>query len=158
MDRSSSRRAALPGATLATIIVIVAGAALTIAANAQGGLKGFRTPSGNIHCLYYDGKQDSPPSESALTCDIFKVDGPLPAKPQSCDGDWGHAFSVGERDIIGQMVCATDSNYNDQNPVLGYGQTWQHGGFTCVSQTSGLTCFNAQRHGFKLSKASRTVF
>jgi hypothetical protein len=43
-------------------------------------------------------------------------------------------------------------------PVLTYGATWQHNGFTCTSEQSGVTCFNADRHGFSLSRAKQSVF
>ncbi len=121
-------------------------------------LIGFRTPSGNIHCQYYDGSMDEPPAAPSLRCDMQTIDGPLPAKPKFCDGEWGRSFNVSSTDITGHLICIGDTVYNESNPVLQYGQTWQQGGFTCTSETSGLTCFNAKRHGFKLSKASRTVF
>jgi hypothetical protein len=31
-------------------------------------------------------------------------------------------------------------------------------GFTCKSEQSGITCFNADRHGFSLSRAKQEVF
>jgi hypothetical protein len=42
--------------------------------------------------------------------------------------------------------------------VLAYGEVWQRGGFTCRSEQTGLTCFNAMQHGFSLSRAELTVF
>jgi hypothetical protein len=43
-------------------------------------------------------------------------------------------------------------------PVLAYGEVWQRGGFTCKSEQTGITCFNADRHGFSLSRAKQEVF
>jgi hypothetical protein len=43
-------------------------------------------------------------------------------------------------------------------PVLAYGEVWQRGGFTCKSEPTGITCFNADRHGFSLARAKQAVF
>ena len=43
-------------------------------------------------------------------------------------------------------------------PVLGYGDVWQRGGFTCKSEQTGVTCFNADRRGFSLARAKQEVF
>jgi hypothetical protein len=43
-------------------------------------------------------------------------------------------------------------------PVLAYGEVWQRAGFTCRSEQTGLTCFNAMPHGFSLARASRRCF
>jgi hypothetical protein len=34
----------------------------------------------------------------------------------------------------------------------------QAGGFTCCSEQTGLTCFNAAQHGFSLSRAAQRMF
>jgi hypothetical protein len=36
-------------------------------------------------------------------------------------------------------------------PTLAYGQSANHGPFTCVSQTDGVTCTVASGHGFTIS-------
>jgi uncharacterized protein DUF6636 len=43
-------------------------------------------------------------------------------------------------------------------PVLAYGDIWQRAGFTCRSEQTGLTCFNAMQHGFGLSRSKQEVF
>jgi hypothetical protein len=43
-------------------------------------------------------------------------------------------------------------------PMLAYGEVWQRGGFTCKSEQTGVTCFNADRRGFSLSRAKQEVF
>ena len=35
---------------------------------------------------------------------------------------------------------------------------WQRAGFTCRSEQTGLTCFNAMQHGFSLARAEQKVF
>ncbi|WP_284267996.1 hypothetical protein [Bradyrhizobium iriomotense] len=37
-----------------------------------------------------------------------------------------------------------------------HGEIWQRAGFTCRSEQTGLTCFNAMQHGFSLG--SRRCF
>lgn len=123
-----------------------------------GGFAGFRTPSGNVHCMYDPGDAGPPAVPPNIRCDILKVEGPLPAPPRSCDGEWGRSFVIGQEDNIGQMICAGDAVFSDETPVLAYGSAWQEAGFTCTSEETGLSCFNAKRHGFTLSRSSRKVF
>lgn len=124
-------------------------------ANAGEELSGFRTPSGNIHCMFLEGDREYPAN---LRCDIMQIDGPLPRPPRDCDGEWGRSFSITNGDPAGQLLCVGDAVFNESNPVLQYGQVWQQGGFTCTSEESGVSCFNAKRHGFSLSRSSRKVF
>ena len=55
-------------------------------------------------------------------------------------------------------VCHGDTVRDPALPVLAYGEVWQRGGFTCRSEQSGLTCFNAMQHGFSLARAEQKVF
>lgn len=144
----------------------VAGLAGTIAvavfaappAAAQGdGIVGFRSPSNNIHCMYLPAWSGPPSTPATLRCDIRQIDTPPPL-PRSCDLDWGRAFEVTLSGPVAEMICAGDTVANDAYPVLNYGGVWQHGGFTCTSETDGIECFNARRAGFRLSRRSRTVF
>ncbi len=43
-------------------------------------------------------------------------------------------------------------------PLLAYGEVWQRGGFTCRSEQTGLTCFNAMQRGFSLARSKQEVF
>jgi hypothetical protein len=43
-------------------------------------------------------------------------------------------------------------------PVLAYSEVWQRAGFTCRSEQTGLTCFNAMQRGFSLARAKQEVF
>ncbi len=123
--------------------------------SSAGDFDGFRTPSGNIHCLFTEAEAEYPAN---LRCDIMQVDTPLPRAPRDCDGEWGRSFSISAGDVIGEMICTGDAVFNESNPVLDYGQTWQQSGFTCTSEQSGISCFNAKRHGFSLSRSVRKVF
>lgn len=113
---------------------------------------GLQTPSGNIHCQFfsYDG-------QTTLRCDIGQI-ATRPSRPADCDLSWGSAFEVSMRGDNAQRICHGDTVMDPSLPVVAYGEVWQHGGFTCTSETSGLTCFNADRHGFTLSKARQELF
>ena len=135
---------------------------VTVALMALGGpaaaqdQAGFKMPSGNVFCIIeapYDGHP-----QSDLRCDIMQINGRLPRPPADCDLSWGDAFSVSERGRTGIRVCHGDTVRNDELPVLGYGATWNEGGFSCMSSPTGVTCTNEGGHGFSLSRAVQRVF
>lgn len=55
-------------------------------------------------------------------------------------------------------ICAGDTVMGPSLPVLAYGEVWQRAGFTCRSEQTGLTCFNAMQRGFSLARAKQEVF
>jgi hypothetical protein len=121
------------------------------AATAQDAPVGFRTPSKNIACQFFvlDG-------QTTLRCDIVEV-ATRPPRPADCDLDWGDAFEMTMKGPPAS-VCHGDTVRDPALPVLAYGEVWQRGGFTCRSEQSGLTCFNAMQHGFSLSRAAQKLF
>lgn len=99
----------------------------------------FKLPSGNIGCTF---------GEGVLVCDILSGLKPEPSRP--CELDW-----VGlELESLGpaQPRCAGDTAFDQNAPVLGYGQTWARDGFECSSATTGLTCRNRDAKGFSLAR------
>jgi hypothetical protein len=116
---------------------------------------GLKTPSENIYCIV----EDWEPNLKELRCDIDKTSTVPPRRPHDCInwGDWGKVFTV---PVKGQSarICNTDTALGSDVPVLPYSGVWQSDGFTCKSEESGLTCFNADRHGFMLSKGSQVLF
>ncbi len=110
--------------------------------------QGFRTPSGNINCMADAGE---------LRCDLRQRSNRQPPRPRSCDLEWGDAFAVSPTGR-GHLICHGDTVADPSNPVLGYGRVWRAYGFTCVSQTSGVTCRNRSGGGFNLSRGSQTTF
>jgi hypothetical protein len=120
--------------------------------HAQERLIGLQTPSGNIHCqvFAYD-------RQTSLRCDIGQI-ATHPQRPADCELEWGDAFEVSVRGDNAQRICHGDTVRDKSLPVLGYGEIWQRSGFTCTSDQAGLTCFNADRHGFALSKAKQNIF
>jgi hypothetical protein len=127
-------RAVVVTAMLATMVVVVpfdAGAALHT--------RRFQMPSGNIGCLL---------AGDHLRCDILS--GLSPEPERRCELDWT-GLSIG-RETRAQPVCAGDTVFDRNSPVLGYGQRWRRDGIVCVSRRSGLRCRNHFDHGFFLSR------
>ena len=120
-------------------------------AHAQSGPTGFQSPSKNIACQYFvDDKQYT------LRCDIRAFE-TKPRRPADCDLDYGGAFEMNAKGPAAR-ICHGDTVMDGSLPVLAYGEVWQRGGFTCKSEQSGVTCFNADRRGFSLARAKQQVF
>ena len=105
----------------------------------------FQMPSKNIGCTE---------GEDVLVCDILS--GLNPAPDGQCELDWTGM----EMEKLGpsQPRCAGDTAYNQNAPVLEYGQAWQRNGFLCVSMTDHLECYNEDSRGFTLSREEWTQF
>jgi hypothetical protein len=123
--------------------------ALAPAAASPSTLVAFRTPSGNIGCVYDSGS--SPGSGPSLRCDIRSRLRPLPPKPRACDVDWGDSYELG-RTGRARITCHGDTAILPRSRVLRYGSSWRRSGFVCTSRIVGLRCHNASGHGFFLSK------
>jgi hypothetical protein len=122
-----------------------------VAHAAEDDLSGFQSPSKNIACMYfeYDGHK-------ALRCDVGDKSWRLP-KPTSCEQEWGNSFEVDAKGPAGPS-CTGDTQIGQPLRVLPYGEVWQRSGITCKSEEAGITCFNADRRGFSLSRAKWDVF
>jgi hypothetical protein len=129
-----------------SLMLIAAGAA-----QAQNTSVGFRSPSKNIACQYFDYDK-----QNTLRCDIMEAT-VTARRPADCDLEWGKAFEMRSKGSSGRL-CYGDTVMEERLPLLPYGEVWQRGGFTCKSEQSGVTCFNADRHGFSLSRAKQEVF
>ena len=116
----------------------------------------FETPSHNIVCGYFSGGG----FPTLLECGV--ASGLVPAAPKPSEGSCRvvdpasnrvrlnptgetYGFCSGDVGVLAQQHAA---------PVLGYGASWHRGPYSCRSQTGGLTCRNAQGHGFFLSRQS----
>ncbi len=130
---------------LLSLALIAAGVAAGPAAAAGG----FRSPSGNIGCAGYG---------SSVRCDIRDTTNGTPAKPKSCDLDWGTAYGVGLAGRKGYRLCVGDTVLDPRRPIRPYGTTWRFRSITCRIRQSGVTCQNAKGHGFVLSKARQRLF
>jgi hypothetical protein len=113
-------------------------------------LQSFRSPSGNIGCIMFEG---------GARCDIRKRDWAPPARPASCPEqvDFGQGLTVGH---TGQasFVCAGDTALDPSAPQLAYGEASELGGTQCISSSDGITCANHSGHGFFVSIQSYKLF
>ena len=80
-----------------------------------------------------------------------------PRRPADCDLDYGGAFEMNAKGPATRL-CHGDTVMDNSLAVLGYGEVWQRGGFTCTSEQAGITCFNVDRKGFSLARAKQEVF
>jgi hypothetical protein len=115
----------------------------------------FRTPSGNIGCVYASGLPGA--KVPSIRCDIRSRLHPAPRRPGNCRLDYGDSFEIGQTGRT-RLVCHGDTAIDPRSRVLGYGRTWQRGGLTCTSRTDGLTCSNRTGHGFLISRQRWRVF
>jgi hypothetical protein len=130
-------------ALAATALVLVAGA------DRASAFTGFQSPSGNIGCVI--------DKQAGVRCDIRNRDWRPPAKPASCQLDWGHGLVVGRRGR-GRFVCAGDTTLG-QGRRLAYGDAIRRGRFRCLSSRLGMRCTNRRNgHGFLLSRQQARRF
>jgi hypothetical protein len=136
----------LPAALAASVLALAAPAALATPSKYVS----FRTPSGNIHCLYVD-------DPHYLRCDIRSGLRPRPRTPRGCDLEYGDSISMRRTGRAG-LVCHGDTTFDPRGRVVRYGSTLRVGPFRCISRTTGLTCSNASGRGFFLSRESYRLF
>jgi hypothetical protein len=108
----------------------------------------FRTPSGNIGCLFAFGE---------LRCDISSGLTPQPTR-YVCPSVSHWAGAVLSAEGAAVPNCAGDTVVDPSSVLLAYGRTWSRGELTCLSRRTGLRCVNAQGGGFTLARAGWTTF
>jgi hypothetical protein len=113
-------------------------------------LQTFRSPSGNIGCVMFEG---------GARCDIRKREWSPPARPASCpeEVDFGQGLAV-SHDGKAAFVCAGDTTLDPTGTALEYGEASELGGTICMSRTEGITCANHAGHGFFISIQSYKLF
>jgi hypothetical protein len=114
---------------------------------------GFRMPSKNIACAFFNDRMIGPPS---LRCDVLSGLKPRPSRRCRFEGDWS-AVTM-NRLTRARPICISDTVYDKRAPILRYGTTWRKGGFTCKSRRAGLSCHNLRHHGFFLSRSNWRVY
>lgn len=147
-------------------ILLVLGAAALASAGVAGSatrLPGFRSPSGNISCLFIP----SAPLESGtartpatILCKLAHADyaKALQARcmgPTGAGVDW-HGFLLPAA-RKGAVNCSGGILYNPatQHPsyvTLAYGQVWRQKMFSCTSKVTGVNCSNSSGHGLFISR------
>jgi hypothetical protein len=143
----------VPPKILAALAVALGLAAAASASTGLGATKSsayFETPSGNIACASF--ADFDKPKKTFLRCEITSLLRPMPRRPASCDVDWGYGLTLANTGPA-TVLCAGDTiRRTGRRAVLAYGTTWRKRGFTCRSESIGLTCRNAAGHGFFLSR------
>ncbi|WP_103224632.1 DUF6636 domain-containing protein [Roseibium marinum] len=114
----------------------------------------FETPSQNIQCSV--GEDFNVLSDIICTI-INRSDPPALPKPNWCNSDWGHTFSMKERGTV-EVHCGETDRSKGGFDRAEYGVTGEFGGFVCHSSKKGLRCSNRDGHGFFLSRARQDVF
>ncbi|SFI64677.1 DUF6636 domain-containing protein [Bradyrhizobium sp. cf659] len=135
---------------LASTLLALIGAG---AASAQDRPIGFLTPSKNIACQFFT-ENGQTSDKAVLRCSIMNMEA---RRPADCELDYGHALEMSAKGSANR-ICAGDTVMDLSLPVLAYGEVWQRAGFTCRSEQTGLTCFNAMQRGFALARAEQKVF
>jgi hypothetical protein len=113
-------------------------------------LQSFRSPSGNIGCVMFEG---------GARCDIRKREWSPPSRPANCPEqvDFGQGLSV-EHTGEASVVCAGDTALDPSATELAYGEASELGGSQCISRSEGITCANHSGHGFFISTQSYNLF
>jgi hypothetical protein len=125
-------------------LVAAALAAASASAAPRSSYVTFKTPTGNIECGIFIGKQ------SLLRCDIRSGLKPKVKRPKGCHFDYGSTLELRPkgRALIG---CVSDA-VGPVKRVLRYGQNFHRGPFKCASKRKGLYCSNKSGNAFFLSR------
>jgi hypothetical protein len=138
-----------------SLVALFIGAAAASAATSKAVIREFRTPSGNIGCVFSSGLDGA--ESPTIRCDIRSRLRPQPKQPANCPLDYGDSLQV-TRSGRTILVCHGDTAIDPRARVLAYGHRFSRAGLTCVSRFSGLTCTNAAGRGFFLSRESWRSF
>lgn len=146
-----------------TLVALIGACTLVSAtAAAAATIPGFRSPSGNIRCLFIP----SAPTDSGgrtpatILCTIAHADYAKTLQtrclgPSGAGVDW-HGFLLPAA-RKGAVSCSGGVLYNPttQHPsysTLAYGKTWRQKMFSCTSAIDGVNCSNPHGHGMFISR------
>lgn len=127
---------------------------LLIPATGSADVFGFSTPSRNIECSV-----GLEANSADIRCTIHDKTGPDPRpRPADCLAPWGHHFQLDERGPV-RMQCGAPGPKNTARhiDIAEYGVTGSFGAITCLSDSTGFQCSNADGHGFFLSRSTRVI-
>jgi hypothetical protein len=144
--------------------LLVAGACALCSATAATAatIPGFRSPTGNISCLFIPsaptGSGGRTPATMLCTVKHAEYAKTLQARclgPTGAGVDW-HGFLLPAA-RKGAVSCSGGALYNPttQHPsyvTLAYGKTWRQKMFSCTSASNGVNCSNPSGHGMFISR------
>ena len=108
----------------------------------------FRMPSKNIFCAMHP---------SRARCDIIHKTWKPPAKPATCELDWGNGLYIASGQAA--ITCTGDSLIGAATTTLDYGRAYRSGDVLCESEPAGVTCRDEKTgRGFTLSSARYGLF
>jgi hypothetical protein len=82
----------------------------------------------------------------------------LPARPESCDLEWGSTISVSAPSRRGGFGCGGDTVRDPKAKALAFGKTIRVATMRCTSRTDGVRCANGRGHGFLIGRAAYRLF
>ena len=120
--------------------LLATGAVAAVPTPASAALRSFRSPTGNLGCMFYS----DPDVEPQVRCEW--------------KGGNDRAVVVDETRKA-KRIKITDTVLDQKAKVLEYGKRTKFGRLTCTSRTSGITCKSAKSgHGFVVSVEKQQVF
>jgi len=114
--------------------------AAAVPASAEAALRAFRSPTGNLGCMFYS-------------------DADVP-RPVRCEWKGGNDRAVMLNETgKGKRIKITDTVLDPGAKVLAYGKSTTFGRLKCTSRESGITCKSSRsKHGFTVSVQKQRVF
>lgn len=122
------------------LALLATGVAATVPASADAALRTFRSPTGNLGCMFYS-------------------DAEVPRQVR-CEWKGGNDRAVLLNETgKGKRIKITDTVFDPKAKALAYGKSTTFGRLKCTSRTSGITCKSLRsKHGFTVSVQKQRVF
>ena len=116
----------------------------------------FSSDNGNIQCGGYS------QYSSGIVCEIYQRQDniqPHTARPEACGNgdDWGYRFALDDRGEA-RAFCVNDKLTTLNSTPLANGATQRRKNWQCTSLSHGITCQNADKHGFTLTRTQQRLF
>jgi len=115
----------------------------------------FSSDNGNIQCGGYS------QYGSGVICEIYqRTDNiqPRTARPEACQKrDWGYRFALDDYGAA-RVFFVDDKLRNLSATPLANGATQRRKNWQCTAQAHGITCQNADKHGFTLTRSQQRLF
>ena len=122
------------------LTLLATGVVAAVPAQASAALRTFRSPTGNLGCMFYSDAQ----TPRQVRCEW--------------KGGNDRALMVNETGK-GKRIKITDTVFDPDAKPLAYGKSTTFGRLKCTSRTTGITCKSLRsNHGFTVSVEKQRVF